>query len=246
MSAPPRVLVVEDDEQTVALLRVLLESQGYKVASAGDGDQALGYLEKQVPDLVLLDLMMPHVDGITVCRKLREYSSVPIIVLSALGMEDKKIEALDVGANDYVTKPFSARELMARVRAALRQKGSRARRDPAQRFRAGNLRADFQKREVTIGGTPVHLTQIEYRLLRELARHANEVLTHRYLLSRVWGEAYGDSINYLHIYIGRLRRKLSGLNGAKIVTHAGVGYALSTSAKAAGSRPRRRSHAKAF
>ena len=246
MSAPPRVLVVEDDEQTVALLRVLLESQGYKVASAGDGDQALGYLEKQVPDLVLLDLMMPHVDGITVCRKVREYSSVPIIVLSALGMEDKKIEALDVGANDYVTKPFSARELMARVRAALRQKGSRARRDPAQRFRAGNLRADFQKREVTIGGEPVHLTQIEFKLLLELARHPNEVLSHRYLLGRVWGEAYGDSINYLHIYIGRLRRKLSGLNGAKIVTHAGVGYALSTSAKAAGSRPRRRSHAKAF
>ncbi len=197
-------------------------------------------VEQQLPDLVILDLMMPRVDGLTVCRRLREFSSVPIIVLSALGMEDKKVEALDLGANDFVTKPFSRRELMARVRAALRQGPPQAQTSSGRRFRAGNLEADFAKREVTLSGAPVHLTQIEFGLLRELARHANEVLSHRQLLSRVWGEGYAESTNYLHIYVGRLRRKLSELRGAQIVTHAGVGYGLLILSASAGSVSDRR------
>lgn len=226
--AKPQILVVDDDLTILEMLSMHLQFNGYGVMTATDGEQAIITIEREKPDLVLLDIMMPSVDGLTVCEQVREYSPVPIIIVSALGHEDQKVKALDLGADDYLTKPFGIRELLARVRVALRraETGSLAHSDVI--FQAGNFKIDFLRRLVTIDDETVHLTPIEYGLLRELAKNQDSVITHDQLLQRVWGNEYRDSVPYLHVYVGRLRIKLSAVEGAKIVTKSGVGYMLKT------------------
>ncbi|MGH2545063.1 MAG: response regulator transcription factor, partial [Ardenticatenaceae bacterium] len=172
-----------------------------------------------------LDLHMPHIDGIMVCREVRLRSMVPIVILSAQGEEARKVQALDLGADDYLTKPFSVAELRARVQAVLRRSlpGNGVVTAP---LRCGNLVVDLAARRVRVGEQEVRLTRTEYAILSELARHADKVLTHDMLLSRVWGAEYRGSTHYLHIYVGRLREKLAALQGAEIVTEAGIGYWL--------------------
>ncbi|NIS83229.1 MAG: response regulator, partial [Anaerolineales bacterium] len=185
-------------------------------------------IEQDGPDLVLLDIMIPSVDGLTVCEQVREYSPVPIIIISALGHEDQKVKALDLGADDYLAKPFGIQELLARVRVTLRRVEVGSSAPLGAIFESGNLSINFLRRLVTIAGETVHLTPIEYGLLRELVKSPDGVLTHDELLDRVWGSEYQDSIQYLHVYIGRLRSKLSEADGVEIVTQSGIGYMLKT------------------
>jgi two-component system KDP operon response regulator KdpE len=229
MPAAPRILVVDDDPNILEMISMHLLNAGYQVMTARDGDQALAIIENEKPDLVLLDILMPSVDGLEVCEQVREYSLVPIIIISAVGHEDQKVKALDLGADDYLTKPFGVQELMARVRVALRRLETGRLVPPGSIFESGNLRINFLRRLVTVDGKAIHLTPIEYGLLRELAKNPDQVLMHNELLSQVWGPEYQDSIQYLHVYLGRLRRKLSVAEGVEIVTQSGVGYLLSTS-----------------
>lgn len=226
--AKPQILVVDDDITIVEMLSMHLKSNGYEVMTATDGEQAITTIEREKPDLVLLDILMPSVDGLEVCEQVREYSPVPIIIVSALGHEDQKVKALDLGADDYLTKPFGIRELLARVRVALRRANTGTLAPPDVIFQVGNLKVDFLRRLVTIDDETVHLTPIEYGLLRELAKNQDSVITHDQLLQSVWGMEYRDSVPYLHVYVGRLRNKLSAANGAKIVSKSGVGYMLKT------------------
>ncbi|KPK92853.1 MAG: hypothetical protein AMJ88_09615 [Anaerolineae bacterium SM23_ 63] len=228
MSKRHRILVVDDDPNILDFLSMYLGSEGYDVLTALDGQQALSVIEREVPDLVLLDIMMPSVDGLTICEQVREYSPVPIIIISALGREEQKVKALDLGADDYLTKPFGIQELLARVRVALRRVDTGKLVPPDAIFESGNLRIDFLRRQVNVDGNAIHLTPNEYGLLRELARNPDRVLTHDELLGRVWGKDYQDTIQYLHVYIGRLRGKLAAVKGAEIVTQSGVGYMLKT------------------
>ncbi len=223
-----RILVVDDDPPILDLLSMHLSKDGYDVLTAHDGDQALTKIEKEQPDLVLLDILMPHVDGLTVCELVREYSPVPIIIISALGHEDQKVKALDLGADDYLTKPFGIRELLARVRVALRRVETDQLMTTDAVFKSGNLRIDFLRREVTVAGKTVNLTPIEYGLLIELAKSANNVIAHDELLSQVWGKEFQGSSQYLHVYVSRLRGKLSAAEAVEIVSRSGVGYMLKT------------------
>jgi two-component system KDP operon response regulator KdpE len=172
--------------------------------------------------------MMPSVDGLTVCEQVREYSPVPIIIISALGREEQKVKALDLGADDYLTKPFGIQELLARVRVALRRVETGKLVPPEAVFESGNFKIDFIRRQVTVDGSTIHLTPIEYGLLRELAGSPDSVFKHNELLGRVWGKDYRDTTQYLHVYIGRLRRKLAAVKGVEIVTQSSVGYMLKT------------------
>ena len=225
-----QILVVDDDPSILKFVSANLTARGYAVTTASDGAQALETIDRQMPDIVILDIAMPRVDGLTVCRRIREFSSLPIIILSAREQENQKVQALDLGADDYLTKPFGVRELLARVRAALRRAAPEERPPTETAFQSGDLRVDFVRRRVTVAGDEVHLTPIEYALLRELAKHPDRVLTHDMLLSRVWGPEYRGSSHYLHIYVGRLRRKLASARGPEIITEPGVGYALKTPA----------------
>jgi two-component system KDP operon response regulator KdpE len=226
MSKAPRILIVDDDETTLDLLSMQLQSEGYQVETASRGADALQAIERQLPDLILLDLLMPDVDGLQVCRAVRAFSDVPIIVLSAVGLEDKKVEALDLGADDYLTKPIGVRELKARVRGSLRRRESKGRAAAGKVIRIGDLRLAFLQRQVTVAGREIHLTPIEYELLSELARQRGRVVSHAELLSRGWGPGYQDSRNYLHVYMGRLRRKISQAKGVELASKTGVGYVL--------------------
>lgn len=228
MAKPVQVLVVDDDRSILKFVSTNLIARGYTVVTASSGAEALDIIERQMPDLIILDIMMPRVDGLTVCRRVREFSTVPIIILSAWEQEDQKVQALDLGADDYLTKPFGVRELLARVRAVLRRAVPEEGPPTEATFQSGDLRVDFVRRRVTVAGTEVHLTPTEYALLRELARYPDRVLTHDMLLSQVWGPEYRGSSHYLHIYVGRLRRKLASTHGPEIVTEPGVGYLLKT------------------
>ncbi len=228
MAKPVQVLVVDDDRSILKFVSTNLIARGYTVVTASSGAEALDIIERQMPDLIILDIMMPRVDGLTVCRRVREFSTVPIIILSAWEQEDQKVQALDLGADDYLTKPFGVRELLARVRAVLRRAAPEEGPPTEATFQSGDLRVDFVRRRVTVAGTEVHLTPTEYALLRELARYPDRVLTHDMLLSQVWGPEYRGSSHYLHIYVGRLRRKLASTHGPEIVTEPGVGYLLKT------------------
>jgi DNA-binding response OmpR family regulator len=228
MSNRHRILVVDDDPNILDFLSMYLESEGYDVLTALDGQKALSVIEHEAPDLVLLDIMMPSVDGLTICEQVREYSPVPIIIISALGHEEQKVKALDLGADDYLTKPFGIQELLARVRVALRRVETGKLILPDAVFASGNLRIDFLRRQVTVDGNAIHLTPIEYGLLRELTRDPDRVISHNELLSRVWGKDYQDTIQYLHVYVGRLRRKLVDVAGVEIVNQSSVGYMLKT------------------
>jgi two-component system KDP operon response regulator KdpE len=222
------VLVIEDDAQIQRFLRVALGSHGYHLFEATTGEAGLVETATRQPDIVILDLGLPDIDGLDVIRRLREWTALPIIVLSARGQERDKIAALDAGADDYVSKPFGVGELLARMRAALRH----ATRSPDEvgesTFSIGDLHVDLPKRQVSVAGNQVHLTPIEYRLLTTLIRHAGKVLTHRQLLLEVWGPPYADQAHYLRVYMAQLRRKLEAVPARPryILTEPGVGYRL--------------------
>ena len=218
-----RVLVVDDEPQITRVLRTVLSSQGYQVRTAAEGEAALSSFAEFRPELVITDLYMPHMDGVELCKRIRAMSQVPIIVLSVKGEERTKVEALDSGADDYVTKPFGIEELLARVRAALRRGGGET---EMASFDAGDFRIDLDARRVHIGGNEVRLTPKEFDLFVYLARHPNRVLTHRTLLEAVWGEASQEQPEYLRVFMGQLRKKLETdpSNPRYLVTEPWVGY----------------------
>ena len=220
----PRVLVVDDESQILRALQLKLRAAGYAVETAATADEALMKAAMRPPEAIILDVLLPDGNGTEVCRELRSWSAVPILVLSAVGEEREKIAALDAGADDYVTKPFSGEELLARLRAALRRAAPSAR--PV--LEIGELRIDLEKRAVTMAGEPVALTPIEYDLLRLLAQNEGKLLTHPAILREIWGPAYGEESNYLHVYVSHLRRKIEPepARPSYLLTQAGVGYRL--------------------
>lgn len=228
MTAAPLVLVVEDEEQILKFLRAALESHGYRHAEARNGEEGLRQAATRSPDVVLLDLGLPDIDGLEVTRRLREWSAVPIVVLSARGRERDKVAALDLGADDYVTKPFGVGELLARVRAALRRSAAPERGAEQGVVEIRGLRMDLERRRVTSEGAEVHLTPIEYRLLALLARNAGRVMTHEQLLRQVWGPGYTEQKHYLRVYMGQLRHKLERdpARPKYLINEPGVGYRL--------------------
>lgn len=222
----PIVLLVEDEPQMRRFLRAALTSHGYRLVEAGTGAEAIALATSHNPEVVLLDLGLPDLDGLEVTKRLREFTKAPILVLSARGLEDDKVAALDAGADDYVTKPFGTNELLARLRVALRHAQGEVKAEPV--LELGALRIDLARREVTKAGASVKLTPIEYRLLTYLAKNAGKVLTHRQLLKEVWGPAHGDDSHYLRVYMAQLRRKLEedASNPQFLLTEPGVGYRL--------------------
>jgi two-component system KDP operon response regulator KdpE len=218
-----RVLVVDDEPQITRVLRTVLSSQGYQVRTAAEGEAALSSFGEWRPELVITDLFMPHMDGLELCRRIRSVSTVPIIVLSVKGEERSKVEALDSGADDYVTKPFGIDELMARVRAALRRGGGEP---ELASFEAGDFKIDLEGRRVHTHGNEVRLTPKEFDLFVYMARHPNRVITHRTLLEAVWGEASQEQPEYLRVFMGQLRKKLEPDPGNPryLVTEPWVGY----------------------
>jgi two-component system KDP operon response regulator KdpE len=228
MNAPAgkgNILVVDDEPQITRVLKTTLSSQGYGVRTASDGDEALLILKEWTPDLVITDLRMPNLGGLELCRQIRARSRIPIIVLSVKGEERIKVEALDAGADDYVTKPFGVHELLARVRAALRR--AAAPEEPeSPLIEAGDFRIDIATRSVRVRDREVHLTPKEFDLLTYLARHAGKVLTHRNLLAAVWGGNSVEQPEYLRVFVGHLRKKLEPDEAAPryILTEPWVGY----------------------
>jgi two-component system KDP operon response regulator KdpE len=222
------ILLVEDDAQTRLALTANLEGRGYGVRGATDGEEALVLWELRRPDLILLDLGLPGIDGLGVLRRIRRDATTPVIVLSARGEERDKVEALDLGADDYLAKPFGMAELHARVRAALRRTLV-SEVDPSGAVEIGPLRLDPDQRRVSVAGADLRLTPREYELLKVLLAHAGRVVTSGRLLRAVWGTAYAEEAHYLHVYIGQIRRKIAELDpgGALhglLVTEPGVGY----------------------
>jgi two-component system KDP operon response regulator KdpE len=226
-AAVPLVLVIEDEPQMLRFLRPALEGHGYRMIEARSGRDGLTEAATRAPDVVLLDLGLPDMDGLAVTARLREWSRTPIVVISARGREEDKVAALDAGADDYVTKPFGVPELLARLRVALRH-SARADGVEAPRFAVEDVEIDLEKRRVSRAGEPVHLTPIEYRLLTELARHPGKVLTHSHLLKQVWGPASTQQSHYLRVYMAQLRRKLEQdpARPRILLTELGVGYRL--------------------
>jgi two-component system KDP operon response regulator KdpE len=222
----PLILVVEDEAQMRRFLRASLMSHGYQLVEAESGQEGLAQAAARNPDLILLDLGLPDQDGLTVTARLREWSSTPIIVISARGREEDKIQALDAGADDYVTKPFGVGELLARIRVALRHKATLGTR--SSQFSTGDLKVDLSRRQVAVRDKEVHLTPIEYKLLALLVRYAGRVITHRQLLREVWGPNSSDQTQYLRVYMGQLRHKLEENPSRPIylLTEPGVGYRL--------------------
>jgi two-component system, OmpR family, KDP operon response regulator KdpE len=219
-----RILVVDDEPQILRALEMSLRGAGYDVDTATTGAQALTIAATQPPDAVIIDLVLPDTRGTEVCRELRTWSSVPVIVLSVVGDESEKVAALDAGADDYVTKPFGVDELLARLRAALRRVDGES--QPV--LEIGELRIDLAGREVTFGGQPVQLTPHEFTFLSLLARNEGKLLTHKTILEEVWGHAYSEESHYLHVYVSQLRRKLEPdpARPRYILTEPGVGYRL--------------------
>jgi two-component system, OmpR family, KDP operon response regulator KdpE len=219
---------IEDEPQIRRFLRATLAAHGYRVIEAGSGKDGLSQAAAQLPDVIILDLGLPDLDGLEVTRQLREWTTTPIIVLSARGQEHDKIAALDAGADDYLTKPFSIGELQARLRVALRHTAQNATGSPDPVIVAGDLRIDLARRQVLRANQEVHLTPIEYRLLATLARYVGKVVTQRQLLKEVWGPAYETETHYLRVYMGQLRHKLEAdpARPRYLITEPGVGYRL--------------------
>ena len=229
---PIKIAVIEDEEPIRRFLRAALESNGFTVIEAADGTEGIRQVATFQPDAVLLDLGLPDIDGMQVIARIREWSNIPIVVLSARGLENDKVAALESGADDYLTKPFGIRELMARLRVALRHKDEKDSGQTEPIFRADSVEIDFAKRIVRRSGEPVHLTPIEYKLLLILVRHAGKVVTHRQLLIEVWGPNNSRDTHYLRQYMGHLRHKLED-DAAKpqlLLTEPGVGYRFSDEA----------------
>ena len=227
MSENHRILIVDDEPQITRVLRRSLTSHGYDVRSAADGESALETFGDWRADLVVTDLSMPNVNGIELCRRLRKLSAVPIVVLSVKGEEKAKVEALDAGADDYVTKPFGMDELLARIRAALRRAGEpQANESNPTMLEAGHFRVDLEARSVTVKDRQVHLTPKEYDLLVYLIRHPGKVLTHRTLLAAVWGGNFVEQTEYLRVFIGQLRKKIESDSASPryILTEPWIGY----------------------
>lgn len=222
------ILVVDDDPAIIRLLCTNLKARGYKVSTAMDGEESLEAVEKDFVDLIILDLMMPKIDGVEVCRRIREWSNVPIVVLSARGDEKDKVKCLELGADDYLTKPFGIAELMARIKTALRHSDTSGVAAAPANFNCGDLEINFAMRRVTVGGREVKLTPTEYAVLQHLAVNTNKVLTHTMLLQGVWGSEYSSEKEYLRVFIGRLRKKIETdyKNPRYILTVPGVGYHL--------------------
>jgi two-component system KDP operon response regulator KdpE len=217
-----RVLVVDDEPQILRALQIKLRGSGYSVETASTAKEAVMKATMRPPEAIILDLLLPDGHGTDVCREVRAWSAVPILVLSAVGEERDKIEALDAGADDYVTKPFSGDELLARLRASLR----RATPSTEPVIEVGELRIDLQKRAVTMAGQPVSLTPIEYDLLRLFASNEGKLLTHTTILREIWGPAYQEESNYLHVYTSHLRHKIEPdpARPRYLLNHPGVGY----------------------
>lgn len=227
MNDRPRILVVDDEPQLTRVLRTGLTSRGYDVRAAADGLSGIETFNDWHPDLVITDLAMPNVDGLELCRRLRRISQVPIIVLSAKGEEKTKVAALDLGADDFVTKPFGIDELLARVRASLRRASTQTKTEPEPAILdSGDFHIDLESRKVIVRGAEVHLTPKEFDLLVYFVKHSGKVLTHRTLLAAVWGGDYVEQDQYLRVFVGNLRKKLekevSGQN--YIVTEPWIGY----------------------
>ena len=220
-----RILVVDDDVHILRFMTRTLEGAGYRVCTAANGEDALKVFDEETPDLILLDIKMPGMDGYTVCRRIREFSQIPIIMVTAKGSDEEKVEGLDAGADDYVTKPFSPSELAARVRAVLRRTTLWDER-PEPSFHSGDLVVDFAQHKVTLGDQEIDLTATEYRLLSYLARNAGRVLTPDQILEAVWGEEYVGEYPLLRVNIGRLRHKLrdDSTEPRFIATKIGIGY----------------------
>jgi two-component system KDP operon response regulator KdpE len=221
-----KVLVIDDDPSLLRALRVGLKVGGHEVATAADGEHGLAFTAVNSPDIVILDLGLPDLDGLAVCKRIRQWSEVPIIILSASGSEDRKVAALNAGADDYVTKPFGMAELEARIRAALRHRPPPADEEPSPLLSVGALDLDLVHHEARLAGAPVDLTTKEFDVLSFLARHAGRTCTHQMILSAVWGAGYGREAGYLHAYVHRLRQKLGDRSATLIRTAPGIGYSL--------------------
>jgi two-component system KDP operon response regulator KdpE len=218
---PGRILVIDDESQITRVLRAALSAQGYDVRTANEPEEGLRVFRDWAPDLVITDLMMPTMSGVEVCRSIRSRGTTPVLVLSVREHERSKVEALDAGADDYVTKPFSIQELLARVRAHLRRAPERT----TAALEAGDFVIDVQAHTVTVQGKPVHLTPKEFELLLHLARNAGKVMTHRALLTTVWGAQSAHQPEYLRVFVGQLRKKLEGETGRQYIqTEPWVGY----------------------
>lgn len=226
-ATPIKVLIVEDDTQIRHFISTALQSEGMDVHEASTGSQGLTDAGRLKPDLLILDLGLPDMDGVDVVKRLREKNPVPIIVLSARSLETSKIATLDAGADDYLTKPFSVGELLARVRAAVRRAHGRTGAERLE-FTLGELKVDLEKRRVSNAGKEVHLTPIEYRLLEALVRNAGKVMTHQQLLREVWGPQHAEDNHYIRIYMAQLRHKLEQdpARPRFLLTETGVGYRL--------------------
>ncbi len=218
----PRVLVVDDEQQILRALRVILREAGFVALPAGTGEEALDVAAVQPPDAAIIDLLLPDMDGVELCRRLREWTQMPMIVLSAVGDEDAKVRALAAGADDYVTKPFGPRELVARLQANLRRIAPGP--EEAQ-VQLDGLEVDLARRIVRVEGQEVHLTPTEFDLLRQLVRNRGRLMTHRELLTAVWGPGYGEDTQVLRAHIANLRRKIEPPDGRRYIrTDPGVGY----------------------
>lgn len=228
MSTHASIFVVDDDPLVVRLVRLHLEKAGYRVQSAADGQAALDLIATEVPDLVILDLMLPTLDGYTVCERIREFSLVPVIMLTAKGEQVDKLRGFEAGADDYLTKPFAPQEVLARVRAVLRRSQQGAASATPAVFRCGDIAIDFVRRRVTVKDEIVRLTPTEFHLLQQLALNAGKVLSHTQLLTQVWGSEYRDDRDYLWAYVRHLRRKLEPdpEHPTHIRSEPGYGYVL--------------------
>ena len=221
-----KVLVVDDDPSLLKALRLGLTARGHEVVTAVNGEQGISRTALDGPDVVVLDLGLPDIDGLAVCRRIRESSDLPIIVLSATGTEERKVAALDGGADDYVTKPFGMAELEARIRTAIRHRNPEPAEPPPATLSLGALEVDLAHHQARLDGIDVELTAKEFDVLSFLARHAGRICTHQMILHAVWGAGYDAEAQYLHAYVHRLRQKLRDPSGTLITTAPGIGYTL--------------------
>lgn len=228
MLSTPELLIVEDDDQIRKFLRATLAAEQYRYHEAQTAHDGIAQALARQPDLILLDLGLPDQDGMDVIREIRKSSQIPILVLSARGQEQEKIAALDLGADDFISKPFAVGELLARIRAALRRAATIRNGAAGTTFKTGPIEADLEKRVVRVAGEEVHLTPVEFRLLQALIRHAGKVLTQRQLLVEVWGPQNSEQAQYLRVYVAQLRRKLEAdpARPRYLLTEPGVGYRL--------------------
>jgi two-component system KDP operon response regulator KdpE len=220
------VLVVDDEPAILRALTAALRARGMSVVTATTGQQAIDRCATDDPSAVILDLGLPDIDGIAVCRRIRQWSDVPIIVLTAEGADERKVQALDDGADDYVTKPYSTPELLARLRVALRHRDRAMGEEAPAAYAVGDLVVDVAHHRVTVDGRPVALTPKEFAILALLARHPARVLTHGAMLQQVWGAEYGREVQYLRVFVSQLRKKLGDSGAERLLTEPGVGYRL--------------------